>query len=67
MLNDKVTNSIILFFDLGLQTITHSGHLDVMHNPLGVFILAAGHFFPWIAIFALLGGTVGFQTPRLLN
>jgi hypothetical protein len=40
----------------GLQTITHSGHLDVMHNPIGVFLLAVGHFFTWIAIFSLIGG-----------
>jgi hypothetical protein len=40
----------------GLQTITHSGHLDVMHNPIGLFLLAVGHFFTWIAIFSLIGG-----------
>lgn len=39
-----------------LQTLTHSGHLDVMHQPVNVCILALIHFLVWFAVFGLIGG-----------
>ena len=39
-----------------LQTITHSDHLDVMHEPLYIIILAGIDFIVWCLVFKLIGG-----------
>lgn len=39
-----------------LQTISHTGHLDLMHQPDNIFILACVHFIVWLAVLTLIGG-----------
>ena len=39
-----------------LQTITHSDHLDVMHKPVYISILAGIDFLVWCLVFRCIGG-----------
>ena len=39
-----------------LQTIIHSGHLDVMHQPAYICILAGIDFLVWCLVFRAIGG-----------
>ena len=39
-----------------LQTITHSDHLDVMHQPVYICILAGIDFLVWCLVFRCIGG-----------
>ena len=39
-----------------LQTITHSDHLDVMHEPVYICILAGIDFLVWCVVFRCIGG-----------
>ena len=39
-----------------LQTITHSDHLDVMHEPVYICILAGIDFLVWCLVFRCIGG-----------
>ena len=39
-----------------LQTMTHSDHLDVMHEPLYITVLAGINFIVWCLVFKLIGG-----------
>ena len=38
------------------QTITHSDHLDVMHKPVYICILAGIDFLVWCLVFRWIGG-----------
>ena len=38
------------------QTILHSGHLDLMHQPANIFILACTHMLVWVIVLTLIGG-----------
>ena len=48
-----------------LQTIIHSGHLDVMHQPLYITILAGIDFLVWCLVFRLIGGYTFHQRTAL--
>ena len=39
-----------------LQTITHSDHLDIMHQPVYISILAVFDFLVWCVVFRCIGG-----------
>ncbi len=39
-----------------LQTLAHSGHLDTMHQPFWVGVLAGCHVAVWLVVFCLAGG-----------
>ena len=38
------------------QTMFHSGHLDLMHEPIHIFILAFAHVLIWLMVLTLIGG-----------
>ena len=44
-----------------LQTMFHSGHLDLMHKPIYIFILASVHVLVWLLIMKLIGGYSHYQ------
>jgi len=44
-----------------LQTIFHSGHLDLMHAPVHVFILSCVHVLIWFMVLAYIGGYSTYQ------
>ena len=44
-----------------LQTISHSGHLDLMHVPEHVFILACVHLLIWFMVVTFIGGYSHYQ------
>jgi zinc transporter 1 len=48
-----------------LQTITHSDHLDVMHQPVYITILAGIDFLVWCLVFRLIGGYTFHQRTAL--
>lgn len=50
-----------------IQTIVHSGHLDVMHHSFSICILAGVHFVVWIIIFCLIGGYSHQQSEVIFN
>lgn len=54
------------------QTMTHSDHLDVMHEPLYILILASIDLIVWGIVFRSIGGytfhqRTAFETDRLRN
>jgi len=44
-----------------LQTISHSGHLDLMHLPEYIFILACVHVLIWFLVLTFIGGYSHYQ------
>lgn len=44
-----------------LQTMFHSGHLDLMHRPIHILILAFVHILVWFIILTLIGGYSHYQ------
>ena len=48
-----------------LQTFTHSDHLDVMHQPVYIIILAGIDFLVWCLVFRLIGGYTFHQRTAL--
>jgi len=44
-----------------LQTIFHSGHLDLMHEPVHIFILTLIHIFIWFIVLISIGGYSQYQ------
>ena len=55
----KISKGIlILFSNFFFQTISHSGHLDLMHLPEYIFILACVHVLIWFLVLTFIGGNL---------
>ena len=51
-----ISSLIEPYFLQSIQTMFHSGHLDLMHQPIHIFILAFVHVLVWFLILTLIGG-----------